>query len=148
MTDPAPAARPHLDGMYSPTNGVKEGTIQNFTMLVGILLSDVTTDLAGNFTVWPGTHHQYESYFREHGPDSLLNGLPPIDMPEPIAVKGRAGDVILAHYQLAHGIGPNLSPNIRYAIFFRLSHVRHADDWRAPMKDIWMHWPGMRDMLP
>src|SRR4051794_2173079 len=57
MQAPPPAARPHLDGMYSPTNGVPEGTIQNFTALVGILLSDLPSPHAGNFTVWPGTHH-------------------------------------------------------------------------------------------
>src|SRR5438876_4909621 len=34
MQDPPPRARPHLDGMYSPTNGVPEGTIQNFTALL------------------------------------------------------------------------------------------------------------------
>lgn len=147
VADPPGVARPHLDGMYSPDNGVPEGTIKNFTALVGVLLSDVTTELAGNFTVWPGTHHQYEQYFREHGPETLLNGLPPIDMPKPIPLCGQAGDVFLVHYQLAHGISPNISPNVRYAIFFRLHHVRHSEDWKAPMQDIWLHWPGMSEIV-
>src|SRR5918993_5428990 len=40
MEEPA-AARPHLDGMHSPNNGVAEGTIANFTALVGVVLSDL-----------------------------------------------------------------------------------------------------------
>ncbi|MDX1932740.1 MAG: hypothetical protein SFU56_09065, partial [Capsulimonadales bacterium] len=64
-TDETPRPpRPHLDGMYSPTNGVKEGTIANFTALVGVLLSDVPEPWMGNFTYWPGTHRLYEAYFR------------------------------------------------------------------------------------
>ena len=140
MADPVQPARPHIDGMYSPNNGVTEGTISNFTALVGVLLSDLPEDNAGNFTVWPGTHRKYEKYFREHGPEALLNGMPPIEMPEPIQIKGKAGDVVICHYQLAHGIGPNTSPNIRYATFFRINHVDIKNDWKAPMKDIWMHY--------
>src|SRR5690606_22784618 len=54
------AASPHLDVMHSPLNGVPEGTIANFTALVGVLLSDLPHEHAGNFTVWPGSHHKFE----------------------------------------------------------------------------------------
>jgi hypothetical protein len=39
--DPPREPGPHIDGMYTPTNGVKEGTIANFTALVGVFLSDL-----------------------------------------------------------------------------------------------------------
>ena len=45
MDDPPPALRPHLDGRYSPHNGVPAGELRSFTMLVGIALSDVTDRL-------------------------------------------------------------------------------------------------------
>ncbi len=135
--------RPHLDGMYSPTNGVKEGTIANFTALVGVFLSDVPEPWMGNFTYWPGTHTLYEAYFRENGPQSLLNGLPPIDLPEPVQFTGKAGDAALVHYQMGHGISGNISPNIRYAIFFRLSHVDHDKYHWECMTDIWKEWAGV-----
>jgi hypothetical protein len=48
---------------------------------------------------------------------------------------------------LAHGIAPNVSPHIRYAIFFRLSHEEHRADWKAPMTDLWLHWPGIRETI-
>lgn len=136
----------HLDGMYSPTNGVPEGTIGNFTMLLGVMLSDVVGPFAGNFTAWPGTHHLYERYFQEHGPESLLRGMPPVDLPAPEQIVGRAGDVVLCHYQVAHGVAPNASPHVRYVIFFRLHHVEHdALKWEC-MTDIWREWEGMGDL--
>ena len=135
---------PHLDGMYSPNNGMKEGTIGNFTALLGVFLSDLPREFMGNFTVWPGTHTLYEKYFQEHGPQSLLNGMPPVEMPAPQQFLGQSGDAALVHYQLAHGIAMNLSPNIRYAIFFRLFHVDHDQNKWECMTDIWKEWEGMR----
>ncbi len=143
---PASAAHPHLDGMYTPTNGVAEGTIANFTALVGVLLSDLPDPDAGNLVLWPGTHRLFEQYFREHGPQSLLEGMPAVTLPEPVQITGTAGDVVLCHYQLAHGIAGNASPHIRYAIYFRLKHVEHeALRWEC-MTDIWREWEGMQDI--
>ena len=48
LQDPPGAPRPHIDGMYSPTNGVEKGTIGNFTALVAVFLSDVPTPLVPN----------------------------------------------------------------------------------------------------
>jgi hypothetical protein len=146
-TDPPREPHPHIDGMYSPNNGVPMGEIRNFTALVGVFLSDVPAPYSGNFTVWPGTHRRYESYFREHGPDSLLHGMPSVELPEPHQVTARAGDAVLAHYQLGHGIAGNASPHIRYAIFFRLSHVDHEQVRWECMTDIWREWAGMQDVV-
>ncbi|MDQ2730513.1 MAG: phytanoyl-CoA dioxygenase family protein [Armatimonadota bacterium] len=143
--DPPSKPGPHIDGMYSATNGVAEGTIQNFTALVGVLLSDLPEEGAGNFTVWPGTHHLLESHFREHTPQSLLAGMPKIDFPPPTPITGKAGDIVLCHYQLCHGIMPNVSPHVRYAIFFRLSHVDHEQHKWDSMTDIWLEWEGMQE---
>lgn len=147
LQDPPSPPRPHLDGMYTPTNGVPAGTIRNFTMLFGVALSDVTMPYAGNLTVWPGTHHIYEQYFREHGPEALLNGMPPVTIPEPVQLLAKAGDVILAHYELAHGVAQNVSPHPRYAIYFRLYHVDHDQHGHATMADIWREWEGMQEIV-
>ena len=147
MQDPPGQPRPHLDGMYSPTNGVPQGTIQNFTMLAAVFLSDVPGPYCGNFTVWPGTHHLYEAYFREHGPEALLDGMPKVQLPEPVQVTCRAGDLVLCHYQIAHCAAPNVSPHVRYGIFFRLSHIDHAGQKREVMQDIWREWEGLREIV-
>jgi hypothetical protein len=138
---------PHIDGMYSPNNGVPEGTIASFTALVGVFLSDIPHENMGNFTTWPGSHVRLQEYFREHGPQSLLNGFPTVEIGEPRQVTARAGDAVLCHYQLAHGIAGNASPLIRYGIFFRLSHVDHeALKWEC-MTDIWREWSGIQPAL-
>lgn len=147
MQDPPRNPGPHLDGMYTTTNGVKEGTIANFTMLVGVYLSDVLTDFAGNLSVWPGSHHIYERYFRENGPESLLNGMPKVEVPPGHQVKARAGDAVLCHYQLGHGVTPNVSPFPRYGIFFRIKHHEHDANSMEVMTDIWKHWTGLHELL-
>ena len=101
---------PHLDGMYTPTNGVPKGTIRNFTALVGVVLSDVPHADMGNLTVWPGSHLQYEQYFRDRGPEALLEGMPDVPLAEPRQLTGQPGDAVLCHYQLGHGIAHNTSP--------------------------------------
>lgn len=147
LQDPPAPPRPHLDGMHAPNNGVPQGEIRNFTMLLGVMLSDVTSEYAGNLTVWPGTHHIYERYFREQGPEALLTGMPPVDLPTPVQLTGRAGDVVLCHYQLAHGVAMNISPHPRYAIYFRLHHVDHDQHRFETMKQIWMEWPGIQAFM-
>ncbi|MBI2303088.1 MAG: phytanoyl-CoA dioxygenase family protein, partial [Armatimonadetes bacterium] len=143
--DPPATISGHLDGMHTPTNGVPKGEIHNFTMLAVVLLSDLTGPWQGNFSVWPGTHHKYEAWFREHGPESLLDGMPQVDLPEPVQITGRPGDVVLTHYQICHTAAPNHSPHIRYASIYRLNAVNHEERKREAMTDIWMEWPGIRE---
>jgi hypothetical protein len=143
-TEPPRPPHPHLDGMYTATNGVPKGTIRNFTALIGVVLSEVAHAEMGNLTVWPGSHLQYERYFRDRGPQALLEGMPDVPLAEPRQLTGAPGDAVLCHYQLGHGIAGNTSPGIRYAIYFRLKHVDHdAIHWEC-MTDIWREWAGMR----
>jgi ectoine hydroxylase-related dioxygenase (phytanoyl-CoA dioxygenase family) len=101
----------------------------------------------GNFSVWPGTHRLYQRYFRERGPQSLLDGMPEVDLPPIQQITARPGDAALCHYQLGHGIAGNSSPFIRYAVFFRLTHVDHdALHWEC-MTDIWREWEGMQEIV-
>src|SRR5262249_4253870 len=111
---------PHIDGMPTANNQIKKGTIYTFTALCGFLLSDIPNRFWGNFAGWPGTHVSFAKYFQEHEPNILKRGLPPVRLPEPEQVTGRAGDMILSHYLTAHTVVVNVSPYIRYAVFFRL----------------------------
>ncbi len=150
LDDPSPALRPHLDGRYSPHNGVPAGELFSFTLLVGIALSEVTTDYAGNLVAWPGTHRLFEQYFRENGTDFIMQGdaneMPPVEMPQPQMMTARPGDAFLVHYQVAHTAAPNLSPHPRYAIYFRLRHVDHETHRFETLSDIWIEWEGMREI--
>jgi len=134
---------PHLDGMYSPNNRVRKGTIQSFTMLAGVFLSNIPNNFWGNFCVWPGTHRLFAEYFQANGTESLLNGLPPIEMPEPEQILAQTGDGLICHYQLAHTVVQNVSPYVRYAIFFRLAHKDHESRKKEALTNPWLEWTGI-----
>ncbi|HEV8255171.1 MAG TPA: phytanoyl-CoA dioxygenase family protein [Vicinamibacteria bacterium] len=141
--EPGGRLHPHLDGLHTPTNGVPEGTVRTFTLLVGVLLSDQTAPGMGNLVVWPGSHRLYEEHFRRHGGESLLEGLPDVPLPPPEPVLGRAGDLVLCHYQLAHTGGANTSPRVRYSVYFRVKAAGHdARRWECLMQ-LWREWPGL-----
>jgi hypothetical protein len=141
---PPRPAWPHIDGLYSPRNGVPKGSVLSFTILVGVMLSDVPQPDCGNLVVWPGTHLTLEEHFRRRGPRSLLEGMPEVPMPEPRALTGRAGDLVLCHYQLAHGGGANVSPHVRYAVYFRVKAAGHDGRRWECLTDLWREWPGLR----
>ena len=142
----------HVDGFFSPGNNlIPKGEIHNFTCLVGILLQDVTSEFSGNLTVFPGSHRSLELYFNKYGFDKVkkdgLDSLIP-DIPiaiNPIQITGKAGDVVLCHYQLAHTIAPNISENIRYAVYFRANKRQDSMHHPEPMLDIWKDWDVFSD---
>ncbi len=139
-----PAPRPHIDGLPTALNGVAAGTLYHFTALAAVFLSDVTAPFQGNFTVWPGSHRALAAHFVAHGTDDLHRGFPPVALPPPRQLIVRAGDALLAHYQLAHDAAANLGPHVRYAVFFRLAHRAHDPTSTAPLTDLWREWEGLR----
>ena len=147
LIDPPRPPSPHIDGIHSPTNGVPKGVIQNFTGLVGIYLSGVDSDYAGNFAVWPGSHKLLQEFFRENTPEAILDGMPKIALGEPIQIMAQAGDIAICHYLLAHCAVANVSPFIRYATYFRMHKQGHADRLRSTMVNMWEEWDGLRDVL-
>lgn len=130
---------PHLDGVAAPHNGVAEGEIKTFSALACVYLNDVVAD-GGALTVWPGSHLSHAAYFREHGTESLLRGMPEVARPEARALTGRAGQGFLVHYLVAHAVGAHRAPSIRYAVFFRLRAEGHAERSRQTMTEPWLEW--------
>jgi ectoine hydroxylase-related dioxygenase (phytanoyl-CoA dioxygenase family) len=110
--------------------------------------SNSLQDNAGNFMAWPGTHRQFAKYFEIHGADPELKlGIPPVDLPQPVQIKAKTGDMIFAHYQLAHAVAPNLSHAIRYAVYIRKHHADRPKDFLDVLIDIWKYWYGMSEAL-
>jgi ectoine hydroxylase-related dioxygenase (phytanoyl-CoA dioxygenase family) len=131
---------PHLDGSASGLNGVPEGRIYNHTALVGVFLTPLVKSFAGNFTVWPGSHYKYETYFRQRGRAAFHEPMPELELGSPVQLMCNPGDAVLAHYQLGHSAAINMSDVDRIAIYFRvrLKDV-DADPWRF-LTDIWRGW--------
>lgn len=143
---------PHIDGVPTPDNGVpSDGRLHGFTLLAGVLLSDLPEPGHGNFTVWPGSHLAMARWFSRRGvgvddPDAFFRESAAVayDVAEPVAVTGRAGDLVLAHYLLMHGVGTHEGPGIRYAVFFRLCAEERSQWGETVFTDPWTEWDAMR----
>jgi hypothetical protein len=140
-TDKPYPPKPHIDGVGTGRNGRAPGSpISNFTALVGVFLTAVDTEFAGNFTVWPGSHHRLEAHFRDSGRDAMQQGMPQIELGDPIQLFAKPGDVVVCHYQLAHSAAVNLSSNDRIAIYFRV-WLKGIENRRWELlTDIWNGW--------
>ena len=57
----------HIDGLHAPGNGVPVNTIRNFTLLVGVALSDMPAPRMGNLGVFPGSHLAMEQAVNQMG---------------------------------------------------------------------------------
>lgn len=127
----------HIDGCpneFIPGVTDHYGHINNFDCLVGVLLSDINKPLSGELCCWPGSHYKLAEYFTKnngenlenvytHGNQALPTGKKTFELfkKDPVHCIGKKGDVFLANYMTAHFIAPNTSPNIRYAVYFRVS---------------------------
>ena len=149
----------HIDGL--PTDfipGVTDhfGTIKNFDVLVGVLLSDVDEKMAGELCVYPSSHYALSEHFHSTGIDEVRkkgnSALPTgkrtdeLFFRPPVHCLGKSGDVFLANYLTAHFIAPNCSSNIRHAVYFRVTSPWHPARSEQAMLQPWLHWPGLADI--
>jgi len=131
---------PHLDGFADGRNGLPRGRICNHTATIGVFLTTTPRTFAGNLTVWPGTHHRYQQYFRTRGPRAMVEPMPAIELGAPVQLLCEAGDVVLLHYELAHTAAVNTSDVDRIAVYFRL-RLRDIDAQRWEcLTNLWRGW--------
>ena len=138
----AAPARWHVDGM-------DKGKAYPFSLLVGCFLSDTSEDCAGQFTVFPGSHLALAALVAEQGEGALYAAgaarppLPP--SATPLELRVRAGDAVLVHPLLAHRVGRNFSPHIRYACFFRVQ-AREREGVRGELLAgrLWAEFEGLQ----
>lgn len=111
----------HIDGMGNNACG--------FSLLCGVALSDQSLPDHGNLHVFPGSHTSPElaHFYLEHIHDPQQAGRPDKpDVGEPQQVLLEMGDVVIAHQMLAHSVGHNHSPHVRYQLYFRVSHAKRG----------------------
>jgi hypothetical protein len=138
---PEPAApEPHIDGFAGGLNGLEAGRIYSLTALVGVFLTPVRRPFAGNYTVWPGSQHVYERYFRERGERAMREPMPTPEIGRPVQLMCEPGDAVLVHYQLGHTAAVNNSERDRIAVYFRL-WLRGLEGRRwHHLTNIWDGW--------
>ena len=133
---------PHLDGFPTAHNGMSfDAGIQPFAALLGVFLRCAPGPFAGNLTVWPGSHLRHARAFRGRGRErSLTEGIEVVALGEPVQIEARPGDVVLAHYLLAHGAAVNTSATDRVAVYFRLGWPTDDDERWALLAEPWGAW--------
>ena len=119
----------HLDGWDYKS-------VMMMSCLWGTYINSLPHGNMGNLLVYPGTHHVLAKHLRDKGPDWMYDGKKQKPTPQqnwpklshPKISDGlayqlcvEAGDVVLAHPWLAHGIGINTSNQTRLACYARLS---------------------------
>jgi ectoine hydroxylase-related dioxygenase (phytanoyl-CoA dioxygenase family) len=67
-----------------------------------------------------GSHARLEAYFRNRGREAMQQGMPQMNLGDPIQIFADPGDLIVCHYQLAPAAAVNLSSNDRIAIYYRV----------------------------
>ncbi len=143
----------HIDG-YGIAGQTEPYT---FTLLAGIYLGDESEPRRGNIWVWPGSHLGHERLFRERGVDlllgpesqgghaCLLKDAPDFGRAEPVLA--RRGDVLLAHYLLAHYQSGNMWNPLRRIVYHRLAAAGHRERWRETQTDVLLEFEPVRAAL-
>jgi hypothetical protein len=143
----------HIDGYGIP--GQTEP--HTFTMLAGIYLGDETEMGRGNLWVWPGSHLVHQRLFRDRGvkvlmgEDSmgghacLLDPAPGFGDGQPVLAS--RGDVLLAHYLLAHNQSGNMWNAMRRIIYYRLAAAGHRERWADTQTDVFLEYAPVRASL-
>ena len=141
-----PPTRWHIDGMG-------QGRHSPFSLLVGVALSAQPAGGGhGNLRVFRGSHATLQPRLKEQvasGSGIWSNERddtkPALDGGFDVALE--PGDVVFCHQKTAHAIGRNRSADIRYQVYFRLSHAQHAEHLAsgAVLDDLWVEFEGLRE---
>jgi hypothetical protein len=125
---------------YERTNWHLDGwdyrAVMEMNILWGTYINALPEGDMGNLLVYPGTHHLLAHVMRHRGGHWMYDGrcqakppqserpslaYPSLCEQTPFQLCVEAGDVLLAHPWLAHGIGRNTSDQHRLAAYCRLS---------------------------
>ncbi len=143
----------HIDG-YGIEGQTEPAT---FTLLSGVYLGDESSAGRGNLWVWPGSHLIHERLFRERGVDALmdegslgghaclLDGAPDFGQGQPVLAQ--RGDVLLAHYLLAHNQSGNTHDPLRRIVYYRLAATAHRERWSQTHTDALIEYAPVRAAL-
>lgn len=143
----------HIDGYGIPD----QTEPHTFTLLAGIYLGDESEAQRGNLWVWPGSHLVHEELFRTQGVNALmakdstaghaclLNPAPDFGQGQPVLAA--RGDLLLAHYLLAHNQSGNMWNPMRRIVYYRLAAAGHRERWAETQTDALLEYEPVRAAL-
>ncbi|HJD80229.1 phytanoyl-CoA dioxygenase family protein [Kitasatospora aureofaciens] len=132
----------HVDGVACPHLDPDE--LRTFSLLVGVVLSDITDPQAGALRYQPGGHLAMAEWFRTQWSLGITEQVPPdIDAHAGTPFLGRPGDLLLMHHLVPHAVGRNLGPEPRIMAYFRVEHPDHASRRLQALQDPWLDYRGL-----
>lgn len=143
LVEEQPEKSMHVDGVACPHLDPAE--LRTFSLLVGVVLSDLSAPEGGALHYQPGGHHAMAEWFRSEWALGLSEQVPPhLDTRQGTPFLGHTGDVLLMHHLVPHAVGRNLLDRARIMAYFRVSHVDHAYRRLEALKDPWLDFPRLR----
>jgi ectoine hydroxylase-related dioxygenase (phytanoyl-CoA dioxygenase family) len=142
LPDAQPEKAMHVDGVACPHLDPAE--LRTFSLLVGIVLSDVSDPAGGALRYVPGGHLRMAEWFRTEWALGLTDQVPThIDAAQGTPLLGHPGDLLLMHHLVPHAVDRNCTASPRVMAYFRVSHVRHASRRLDALRDPWLDFPAL-----
>lgn len=132
----------HVDGVSCPHLDPAE--LRTFSLLVGVVLSDISDPAGGALRYVPGGHLRMAEWFRDEWSLGITDQVPPhIDAAQGTPFLGGPGDVLLMHHLVPHSVGRNHTATPRIMAYFRISHKDHAGRRLDAIRDPWLDFPAL-----
>ncbi|MFI6088580.1 phytanoyl-CoA dioxygenase family protein [Streptomyces sp. NPDC051218] len=137
----------HVDGVSCPHLDPRE--LRTFSLLVGVVLSDIGDPRCGALHYLPGGHVTMARWFADEWSLGMTEQVPPeIDREHGIPFLGMPGDVLLMHHLVPHMVAQNLMPFPRVMAYFRVSHPAHAGRRLEALRDPWLDYAPLAGASP
>jgi hypothetical protein len=147
LTTAQPTKAMHVDGVACPHLDPEE--LRTFSLLVGVVLSDITDPQGGALRYQPGGHLEMSEWFRDEWTSGITDQVPPeIDVRDGTPLLGKPGDLLLMHHLVPHAVGRNAGTEPRVMAYFRISHVHHAKRRIQALQNPWLDYPPLSALLP
>lgn len=132
----------HVDGVACPHLDPDE--LRTFSLLVGVVLSDISDPDGGALRYLPGGHQAMARWFGTEWSLGVTEQVPPqIDTESGTPFLGKPGDVLLMHHLVPHSVGRNHTSTPRVMAYFRVSHPHHAQRRLEALRDPWLDYPPL-----
>ncbi|SHN52718.1 Phytanoyl-CoA dioxygenase (PhyH) [Geodermatophilus obscurus] len=142
LAQPQPIKDMHVDGVACPHLDPTE--LRTFSLLVGVLLSEVSDPAQGALRYVPGGHLTMADWFSREWRQGVTQQTPPhVAANEGVPLLGAPGDLLLMHHLVPHAVGPNHGTSPRIMAYFRVSHVDHAGRRLDALRDPWLDYPAL-----
>ncbi|TCR22903.1 phytanoyl-CoA dioxygenase family protein [Streptomyces sp. BK205] len=139
LTTSQPEKAMHVDGVACPHLDPDE--LRTFSLLVGVVLSDISDPDGGALRYLPGGHHTMARWFGTEWSLGVTEQVPPqIDTESGTPFLGKPGDVLLMHHLVPHSVGNNYTSTPRVMAYFRVSHPHHAQRRLEALRDPWLDY--------